>query len=149
MALRRPGTDCEEKTDLFAALAFDKNMNQNNALQEANGCVLSRLSLTVAKRTALFAFIAASQNTILTKEWLLHYKTLGVQLHRSKVVVDTGGASSTAVDATTHILRSRDVQVELISEYTSELKRMTVNKFIRTLPPDSLLVYPDSDELFD
>ena len=65
------------------------------------------------------------------------------------MVVDTGGASSTAVDATTHILKSRDVQVELISEYTSELKRMTVNKFIRTLPPDSLLVYPDSDELFD
>ena len=124
-------------------------MAANITKQDGPDCILSHLPTSIAARCILFAFIAASQNPILTRQWLRHYQSLGVELRLSKVVVDTGGAKAAAVDETTRLFEARGVQVQLIAEYTSELKRSIVNRFIRSLPPDHLLIYPDSDELFD
>ena len=118
-------------------------------MQPPASCVLSELPQPLASKTVLFAFISATQNPLFTRLWLEHYRDLRVQLTRSKVVVDEGGAAAEQVRETVAIVEEQGVHVELVAKYTSSLKQNEANRFLASLPRDNYLIYPDADELFD
>ena len=111
------------------------------------------LPASLKERLAFFAFISMDEHPIL-EHWLTWYKLLGVPFGdaaRTKITVHAppGELGSENFGATLRVLKRFEVAgVNTTSTYSSKIKQSFVNEFMRSLPVDALLMYPDSDEFF-
>ena len=131
-------TPTKQKHDLNATLVFTKAGNCNPP---------ERFNKTLTSKLYFFAYVT-SRNPELLKHFLSFYTARGIRFKepgRARVVV------SPSIDDVKPILDTyihRDNVAEAAS-YTSDLKREAVNAYLKTLPKNKYLMYPDLDEFFD
>jgi len=84
---------------------------------------------------------------ILLRHFLVHYASLGIRLP-THAHICLQGDEATAQFAYPVLREFGVTNVSLAPEYSSKLKLGLVNQFIRLLPADAFMVYPDADEMF-
>jgi len=130
-------------------VAVDFSSDSADVLKHACGPP-TRFSPGLRKRLWFFAFVS-DDDPFLLAHFLDFYAARGLDLRtpgRARLVVHaaSGEGSAAAVAATARVGSGN---VRYAGSYTSHLKRDSVNAFLRTLPDDALLMYPDLDEFFD
>mmetsp|Transcript_66069 Transcript_66069/g.158014 ORF Transcript_66069/g.158014 Transcript_66069/m.158014 type:complete len:379 (-) Transcript_66069:157-1293(-) len=98
----------------------------------------------------LFTMIPTT-DYVLTKYFLEHYASLGVDLE-SKVLVVLHVIDPKSRDTMVKLLGTYNIgasSYKLATEYSSTIKRDYVNEWISTLPTGAWVIYPDGDELFE
>lgn len=123
--------------------------DDDRCVSEEGGHHLSQLSAALALRIFFFAFVAGSQD-VMVQHFVSHYTALGVDLvARSNITVHTvGGAYAVPERRCAHFIRSKGIPFAIAESWSSQAKLALANAYIRTLPPDALLMYPDLDEFF-
>ena len=131
-------TPTKQKHDLNATLVFTK---------EGNCGAPQRFNNTLTSKLYFFAYVT-SRNPELLKHFLAFYAARGIRFkepgHARVVVSPSVSDVKPILDTYIH----RDNVVEAAS-YTSDLKRAAVNAYLKTLPKNKYLMYPDLDEFFD
>ena len=100
----------------------------------------------VASQIFLWSMVEAT-NTILLGHFLTHYQSLGIRLQTNAHICLQGSEEATRLAQSTldgFAVANRSVA----PVYSSKIKAGLVNSFLRMLPEDSWLVYPDADEMF-
>ena len=131
-------TPTKQKHDLNATLVFTKAGNCNPP---------GRFNKTLTSKLYFFAYVT-SRNPELLKHFLSFYTARGIRFKepgRSLIIV------SPSIDDVKPILDMymHPDNVKEASTYTSDLKREAVNAYLKTLPKNKYLMYPDLDEFFD
>ncbi|EOD14021.1 hypothetical protein EMIHUDRAFT_119655 [Emiliania huxleyi CCMP1516] len=124
--------------------------------EEGTSAGSARLPPSVASRTYLYAFVVASAPELLA-HFIHHYRELGIDFAaRSRLIVDPARGD----EATAALARREAASFALLREagvpysnntqgtWSSKLKSVLVNEYLRALPADALLMYPDLDEFF-
>ena len=124
--------------------------------REGTSAGSARLPPSVASRTYLYAFVVASAPELLA-HFIAHYHSLGINFAaRSRLIVDPARGD----EATAALARREAASFALLREagvpysnntqgtWSSKLKSVLVNEYLRALPADALLMYPDLDEFF-
>ena len=131
-------TPTKQKHDLNATLVFTKAGNCNPP---------GRFNKTLTSKLYFFAYVT-SRNPELLKHFLAFYAARGIRFKepgRARVVVSPSVSDVKPIlDEVVH----RDNYLEAAT-YTSDLKREAVNAYLKTLPKNKYLMYPDLDEFFD
>ena len=131
-------TPTKQKHDLNATLVFTKEGNCNPP---------ERFNKTLTSKLYFFAYVT-SRNPELLKHFLAFYAARGIRFKepgRARVVVSPS-VSDVKPILDTYIHRDNVVEA---ASYTSDLKRAAVNAYLKTLPKNKYLMYPDLDEFFD
>ena len=103
----------------------------------------------------LFSFLPGDDATML-RHWLRHYDSLGIDPARVRFArVNASGAEARAAWASSAaVLRhfgideASQVVVAPSETYSDALKLAAVNAWLKTLPLDAWVTFPDADELF-
>mmetsp|Transcript_32650 Transcript_32650/g.108978 ORF Transcript_32650/g.108978 Transcript_32650/m.108978 type:complete len:380 (-) Transcript_32650:117-1256(-) len=124
--------------------------------REGTSAGSARLPPSVGSRTYLYAFVVASAPELLA-HFIRHYRELGIDFAaRSRLIVDPARGD----EATAALARREAASFDLLREagvpysnntqgtWSSKLKSVLVNEYLRALPADALLMYPDLDEFF-
>mmetsp|Transcript_9242 Transcript_9242/g.29327 ORF Transcript_9242/g.29327 Transcript_9242/m.29327 type:complete len:296 (-) Transcript_9242:87-974(-) len=109
-----------------------------------------RLTGSAAARTYFFAFAAGSEDVLL-EHFVSHYSALGINFAtNSRLVLHLTGAAEVAAreQASVAYLRRKSIPFRSSPRYTSKIKALLANGYLRTLPDEALLMYPDLDEFF-
>ncbi|EOD07938.1 hypothetical protein EMIHUDRAFT_435269 [Emiliania huxleyi CCMP1516] len=109
-----------------------------------------RLTGSAAARTYFFAFAAGSEDVLL-EHFVSHYSALGINFAtNSRLVLHLTGAAEVAAreQASVAYLRGKSIPFRSSPRYTSQIKALLANGYLRTLPDEALLMYPDLDEFF-
>ena len=131
-------TPTKQKHDLNATLVFTKEGNCNPP---------ERFNKTLTSKLYFFAYVT-SRNPELLKHFLAFYAARGIRFKepgRSLIIVSP---SLKDVKPILDIYMHPD-NIRETSTYTSDLKREAVNEYLKTLPKNRYLMYPDLDEFFD
>ena len=131
-------TPTKQKHDLNATLVFTKAGNCNPP---------ERFNKTLTSKLYFFAYVT-SRNPELLKHFLAFYAARGIRFKepgRSLIIV------SPSIDDVKPILDMymHPDNYQEAATYTSDLKREAVNAYLKTLPKNKYLMYPDLDEFFD
>ena len=131
-------TPTKQKHDLNATLVFTK----------AGNCgAPQRFNKTLTSKLYFFAYVT-SRNPELLKHFLAFYAARGIRFKepgRALLVVSPSLSDVKPIlDEVVHPDNLREA-----STYTSDLKREAVNAYLKTLPKNKYLMYPDLDEFFD
>ena len=131
-------TPTKQKHDLNATLVFTKAGNCNPP---------ERFNTTLTSKLYFFAYVT-SRNAELLKHFLAFYAARGIRFKepgRSLIIV------SPSIDDVKPILDMymHPDNYQEAATYTSDLKREAVNAYLKTLPKNKYLMYPDLDEFFD
>ena len=110
---------------------------------------MSRLGAALAPRIFFFAFLASWQDTMV-EHFVSHYASLGIDLvARSNLTLHAvGGENAAAERRCARFLRAQGIPFARTASYSSAAKAQLANAYIRSLPQDALLMYPDLDEFF-
>ena len=131
-------TPTKQKHDLNATLVFTKAGNCNPP---------GRFNKTLTSKLYFFAYVT-SRNPELLKHFLSFYTARGIRFKepgRALLVVSPSVSDVKPIlDEVVHPDNIREA-----STYTSDLKREAVNAYLKTLPKNKYLMYPDLDEFFD
>ena len=131
-------TPTKQKHDLNATLVFTKAGNCNPP---------GRFNKTLTSKLYFFAYVT-SRNPELLKHFLAFYAARGIRFKepgRSLIIVSPSLKDVKPIlDEVVHPDNLREA-----STYTSDLKREAVNAYLKTLPKNKYLMYPDLDEFFD
>ena len=131
-------TPTKQKHDLNATLVFTKAGNCNPP---------GRFNKTLTSKLYFFAYVT-SRNPELLKHFLAFYAARGIRFKepgRSLIIVSPSLKDVKPIlDEVVHPDNLREA-----STYTSDLKREAVNAYLKTLPKNRYLMYPDLDEFFD
>ena len=131
-------TPTKQKHDLNATLVFTKAGNCNPP---------GRFNKTLTSKLYFFAYVT-SRNPELLKHFLSFYTARGIRFKepgRSLIIVSPSVSDVKPIlDEVVHPDNIREA-----STYTSDLKREAVNAYLKTLPKNKYLMYPDLDEFFD
>ena len=131
-------TPTKQKHDLNATLVFTKAGNCNPP---------ERFNKTLTSKLYFFAYVT-SRNPELLKHFLAFYAARGIRFKepgRALLVVSPSLKDVKPIlDEVVHPDNLREA-----STYTSDLKREAVNAYLKTLPKNRYLMYPDLDEFFD
>ena len=131
-------TPTKQKHDLNATLVFTKAGNCNPP---------ERFNKTLTSKLYFFAYVT-SRNPELLKHFLAFYAARGIRFKepgRSLIIVSPSLKDVKPIlDEVVHPDNLREA-----STYTSDLKREAVNAYLKTLPKNKYLMYPDLDEFFD
>ena len=131
-------TPTKQKHDLNATLVFTK---------DGNCGAPQRFNKTLTSKLYFFAYVT-SRNPELLKHFLAFYAARGIRFKepgRALLVVSPSLSDVKPIlDEVVHPDNIREA-----STYTSDLKREAVNAYLKTLPKNKYLMYPDLDEFFD
>ena len=131
-------TPTKQKHDLNATLVFTK---------DGNCGAPQRFNKTLTSKLYFFAYVT-SRNPELLKHFLAFYAARGIRFKepgRSLIIVSPSLKDVKPIlDEVVHPDNLREA-----STYTSDLKREAVNAYLKTLPKNKYLMYPDLDEFFD
>jgi hypothetical protein len=131
-------TPTKQKHDLNATLVFTKAGTCNPP---------GRFNKTLTSKLYFFAYVT-SRNPELLKHFLSFYTARGIRFKepgRSLIIVSPSLSDVKPIlDEVVHPDNLREA-----STYTSDLKREAVNAYLKTLPKNKYLMYPDLDEFFD
>lgn len=106
------------------------------------------LTPAIRRRLHFFAYVS-SENPALLRHFLAFYEGLGVDFRaagRARLVANPPLQNDALTEVLATVARENVVGA---ASYSSNLKRAAVNSYIKTLPADGLLMYPDLDEFFD
>ena len=131
-------TPTKQKHDLNATLVFTKEGNCNPP---------GRFNKTLTSKLYFFAYVT-SRNPELLKHFLAFYEARGIRFKepgRSLIIVSPSvNDVKPILDMYMHPDNVREAPT-----YNSDLKREAVNEYLKTLPKNRYLMYPDLDEFFD
>ena len=131
-------TPTKQKHDLNATLVFTK---------DGNCGAPQRFNKTLTSKLYFFAYVT-SRNPELLKHFLAFYAARGIRFKepgRSLIIVSPSLKDVKPIlDEVVHPDNLGEA-----STYTSDLKREAVNEYLKTLPKNKYLMYPDLDEFFD
>ena len=91
---------------------------------------------------ALFSFISCNNDATLTRHWINHYYDIGFNRNTSLVILQ--GKKPCKLEE----LFIGKIKTTYTTIYSSVDKQNAVNKFIKSLPMNSYIMYPDGDEFF-
>ena len=122
---------------------------RSTCVHREDGTYVSRLGAALAPRVHFFAFVASWQETMV-EHFVSHYASLGIDLvARSNLTLHVvGGAKADAERRCAQFLRAKGIPFASATIWSSEAKARLANAYIRRMPPDALLMYPDLDEFF-
>mmetsp|Transcript_11487 Transcript_11487/g.24622 ORF Transcript_11487/g.24622 Transcript_11487/m.24622 type:complete len:393 (-) Transcript_11487:203-1381(-) len=114
-----------------------------------------RFPTSLTKRIYLFAFVTGQQSSLLG-HWLTHYSRLGLDFSQRSYIMLHNATEDTA-GSMAELERSRALLYSFAGTnavheshiWSSALKSDGANAYMASLPPDSMLVYPDMDEFFE
>ena len=99
----------------------------------------------VADRVYLWSMVEATE-AILLRHFLTHYLSLGIRSSHAHICLQ---GENEILSPALHVLDAFSVANRSVAPvYSSKIKAGLVNGFLRTLPIDAWLVYPDADEMF-
>ena len=131
-------TPTKQKHDLNATLVFTKAGNCNAP---------ERFNKTLTSKLYFFAYVT-SRNPELLKHFLAFYAARGIRFKEPGRALIIVSPSLKDVKPILDIYMHPD-NIREASTYTSDLKREAVNEYLKTLPKNRYLMYPDLDEFFD
>eukprot|EP00971_Amphidinium_carterae_P003433 67661-Amphidinium_carterae.1 len=102
----------------------------------------------MAEKLHLFT-MTPSTDWDLMRHFLIHYRSLGVDLTKRATVV-VHRFNNESMKLMLPVLKEFQVfNYTIVEHYNSGQKRKQVNNFIKELPQDAWLIYPDNDEFFE
>ena len=113
----------------------------------ASNCTLTRFPKATAEKVHFFSFVAADLYHMLAHA-LRYYTHLGLDLRQRGRVVVHNASGPANLERTATYLRRYGVSYVVSNVYSSAIKRGAANAYLRSLPTDAWLVYPDLDEFF-
>ena len=131
-------TPTKQKHDLNATLVFTKDGNCNPP---------ERFNKTLTSKLYFFAYVT-SHNPELLKHFLSFYTARGIRFKEPGRALIIVSPSLSDVKPILDMYMHPDNYQEAAT-YTSDLKREAVNAYLKTLPKNRYLMYPDLDEFFD
>jgi hypothetical protein len=131
-------TPTKQKHDLNATLVFTKAGNCNPP---------ERFNKTLTSKLYFFAYVT-SRNPELLKHFLAFYAARGIRFKEPGRALLVVSPSLHDVKPILDMYMHPDNYQEAAT-YTSDLKREAVNAYLKTLPKNKYLMYPDLDEFFD